>query len=136
MNAPAATSLSSPSISTDAQLLRYAGVGAIGTALHYAAMFGLMAGFSVDPVMASTAGAVLGALANYALNYRFTFRSSAGHRMAMPRFLLIAMIGFGLNALLLGLLLHTTALTPILAQLMATVGVLGFSFFANRTLTF
>lgn len=136
MNAPAATNLSSPSISTGVQFMRYAGVGAIGTALHYAAMFGLMARVSVDPVMASTAGAVLGALANYALNYRFTFRSSTRHRTAMPRFLLIAAIGFGLNALLLGLLLHTTALTPLLAQLVTTASVLGFSFFANRTLTF
>lgn len=136
MTVSAANALSPSSISSGVQFVRYAAVGAIGTGLHYAAMFSLIAAFAVEPVMASTSGAILGALANYALNHRFTFRSTASHQVAMPRFLLIATIGFGLNALLLGLLLHTTALSTAFAQLVATIGVLGFSFFANRSLTF
>lgn len=133
---PAAQHTSPAPVVVGLQLVRYSAAGALGTALHYLTMFSLMAAFAVKPVVASTAGAILGALVNYGLNYRFTFRSDMPHRAAMPRFLLIAAIGLGLNALLLGWLLQLGGLPTLGAQLVATAGVLVFTFFANRTLTF
>ena len=57
------------------QFLRYAGAGAIGTALHYAMLIGLVQLARIDAVVASTAGAIAGAIVNYVLNHRFTFAS-------------------------------------------------------------
>ena len=83
------------------QFVRYAGAGAIGTAAHYALLIGLVQLAHMGAVAASTAGAVTGALVNYALNHRYTFASARRHRDAMPRFLLVAILGIALNALVM-----------------------------------
>lgn len=118
------------------QALHYAAVGACGTGLHYLVMAALMLALGLAPIAASTGGALCGAAVNYGLNYRFTFRSQQRHRRALPRFALVAALGVGLNALLLGWALRHAGLPTLWAQLAATAGVLGFTFLANRRLTF
>ena len=72
------------------QFLRYACVGAVGTAAHYTVLIALVQSAGAAPVAASTAGAIVGAFVNYALNHRFTFASGRAHRIALPRFLVVA----------------------------------------------
>ena len=88
-----------------AQFVRYAGAGAIGTALHYAMLIGLVQLARIDAVAASTAGAIAGAIVNYALNHRYTFASDRPHRHALPRFALVAAAGVALNALVMAAVL-------------------------------
>ena len=74
------------------------GPGRSAPALHYAVLIALVQLARADPVAASTAGAVCGALVNYALNHRFTFASGKSHATALPRFALVAVAGIALNA--------------------------------------
>lgn len=86
---------------------------------------------------ASSAGAILGALVNYALNYSFTFASDRPHRQAMPRFTAIAIAGILINAAVVAVL--SAAASPahyLVIQAIATVAVLVFGFLANRRFTF
>jgi putative flippase GtrA len=117
------------------QFLRYAGAGAIGTALHYAMLITLVQLARVDAVAASTAGAVAGALVNYVLNHRFTFASEKPHARALPRFALVSAAGVALNAAVMAGVL---AVVPryLVAQVVATGVVLVAGFVANRTWTF
>jgi hypothetical protein len=66
--------------------IRYAGVGAVGTAVHYGTLIALVQGLGANAVVASTAGFIVGAFVNYALNHQFTFASDRAHRVALPRF--------------------------------------------------
>jgi putative flippase GtrA len=118
------------------QFLRYAGAGAIGTALHYAVLISLVQLARVDAVVASTAGAVGGALVNYALNHRFTFASKKPHAHALPRFALVAAGGVLLNAVVMAGMLHVAGPHYLVAQVVATGAVLAMGFLANRAWTF
>lgn len=122
------------SYTTARQFARYAGVGAFGTAAHYAAFIALVK-LGVDVAAASAAGFVAGALINYWLNYRYTFTSEQPHRLALIRFFTVAVAGLILNTLIVFVLdrLHWHYL---LAQATATIIVLVWNFAANRRWTF
>jgi len=118
------------------QFLRYAGAGTIGTALHYAVLIALVQLARLDAVVASTAGAVAGALVNYVLNHRFTFASEKPHMRSLPRFALVAVGGVALNAAVMATVLYLAGPHYLLAQVAATGAVLAAGFLANRAWTF
>jgi len=118
------------------QFIQFTGIGAIGTSGHYLTLIILVEIYAFDPVFATTAGFLLGALINYSLNYRFTFRSKKRHREAMFKFFVVAVIGAVLNsAIMYAGLLHGNV--PYLAvQLIATALVLFSNFAMNKAWTF
>jgi len=118
------------------QFLRYAGAGAIGTVTQYAILVACVQFLGTDAVAASTAGAIAGALVNYALNHRFTFASRRTHRVALPRFAAVAGAGILLNAAVLAATLAVARPHYLAAQVVATAAVLGAGFLANRKWTF
>jgi len=118
------------------QFVRYAGAGAIGTAFHYAVLIALVQLARFDAVVASTAGAVAGAVVNYTLNHRFTFASEKPHTRALPRFALVAAAGVALNAAVMTSVLYLAGPHYLLAQVAATGAVLAAGFLANRAWTF
>jgi putative flippase GtrA len=118
------------------QFILFAFMGGVGTLVHYAELILLVSRFSVDPVLASTAGAVSGALVNYLLNYRFTFGSRQLHRQTLPKFLAVAGLGFILNAALMWFAVRVIALHYLFGQIVATCLVLIWNYMANRHWTF
>lgn len=114
------------------KFLRFATVGAIGTSVHYVILWGLVtAGVAV--LLASTIGAIGGALINYILNYRYTFNSKVAHRSALVKFFAVALIGLLLNLLIMASL---TQLHYYIAQIIATFFVLVWNYIANLLWTF
>lgn len=122
--------------STGPQFLRYAGAGIIGTAVQYSILVALVQIFGTSAVLASTLGAVVGAFVNYRLNHRFTFASDKTHVQALPRFVLVALAGIALNAIVVGAMLAFVTSQYLIAQVAATVAVLIGGYLANRTWTF
>lgn len=118
------------------QFTRFTGVGVIGTAAQYAVLITFVRMGRIDPVWASSFGAVVGALVNYYLNYRYTFRSSIGHGEAMLKFFAVAGIGLTLNLLVMSILARHLGLHYLLSQLLATGLVLLWNFAGNRFWTF
>lgn len=118
-----------------AQFLRYASAGAVGTLAQYATLVALVQAQGTGAVLASTLGAILGALVNYALNHRFTFASERRHAQALPRFAAVAAMGIALNALIVAVLVHANV-HYLAAQVVATGAVLAGGYLANRAWTF
>ncbi|GIX49570.1 MAG: hypothetical protein KatS3mg131_3781 [Candidatus Tectimicrobiota bacterium] len=118
------------------QFACFLGVGAVGTAVHYGTLMLLVALARLSPVLASGIGFVLGALVNYGLNYRLTFRSTKSHLEAVAKFYAVAFFGLGLNTLLLGLLIWHLHLHYVAAQVAATATVSLVGFIGNRCWTF
>jgi len=112
-------------------LARYAAFGAVGTALHYLVLVGLVQGFGANIAFAAMAGATAGALCNYQLNRSFNFRSTRPHREALPRFLMIAAVGVFLNGLIVGLL-NAAGMHYMLAQVFATALILLINYQASK----
>lgn len=118
------------------QFFRFAGVGAIGTLAHYVLLVMLVEMLRTNEVAASTAGATLGALVNYLLNRRYTFRSEKRHSEALTKFLIIAALGLTLNSLLMLIFVEILNIYYLLAQVLSTGLVLVWNFLGNRFWTF
>jgi len=118
------------------QLIKYGTAGAVGTALQYAILVGLVEGFGSNAVAASTIGAVAGAVVNYTLNYHYTFRSSRPHADSLLKFAVVSIAGIALNALVLAAGTSILGLHYFGAQLLATAVVFFAAFVVNRAWTF
>ena len=91
---------------------------------------------SVRPVYSSIAGFVVGALVNYFLNYHITFKSAKSHHEAMPKFFAVALVGFAMNTVIMGVTSESFGLHCLLAQVISTGVVLIWNFTGNRLWTF
>lgn len=116
--------------------MRFAVVGIIGTVAHYVLLVMLVEMLAVNAVVASTAGATLGALVNYLLNRRYTFRSEKRHGEALTKFLIIAASGLALNSSFMLLFVEILGVYYLLAQVVSTGLVLVWNFVGNRFWTF
>lgn len=112
------------------QFLMFACVGAIGTAAQYLVLIASVEWLSIDAVIGSTLGFCLGALINYALNYRYTFVSTKSHREAMIKFFVVAGVGAVINSSIMYVGTTLLSFNYLLSQIAAT----GFVFFQNFVL--
>ena len=101
--------------------VRYTLIGGIATAVHYAVLVVLVEGFNFSPSLSAMFGALCGALAAYIGNREFTFASSALHRIALPRFLVIAAVGAMLSGGIVWVGTVILAWHYLAAQLLATL---------------
>lgn len=113
----------------------YALVGALGTVVHYLTLIIGVEAFKVAKPAAAVAGATLGALTNYVMNYHLTFTSSRKHKETLPRFALIAALAATLSWSG-ARFAERVGLNYLIAQLGCTVIVLVVGFFLNRYWTF
>jgi len=87
-------------------------------------------------VTGALAGFVAGGIVSYLLNRRFTFRSDRAHGAAVPRFIFITAIAFGLTGVLMWILSEHFGIYYMFAQLITTGIVLIWTFLGNRFWTF
>ena len=118
------------------RFFHFAAVGAVGTVAHYLVLVGLVEVGGVDPVIASVAGFLTGALVNYILNRQLVFRSDRAHHQALPRFLMVAGTGLAWNALLMGFLVDRAGWPYLLAQVLTTGILVVWHYLANALWTF
>jgi putative flippase GtrA len=118
------------------QIGRFFLVGLAAAVGHYGTYILLIELLGETPVPSSAAGFIVGALISYTLNYVYTFRSEKDHREATVKFLTVALIGLVVNSGLVGLFTGPLAIHYLLAQVAATLIVMGWSFTANRYWTF
>lgn len=119
-----------------ARFFRFAGVGVVGTVAHYLVLLAAVELLGLRPITGSSLGFTVGALVNYALNYRYTFQSERRHRDALPRFYLVAVAGFVINGIVMMVLAERLDLHYLFAQVVATGVVLVWGFGANSLWTF
>ena len=118
------------------RLATFGVVGLIGTAAHYLTLVWLVEAVDIDPVTATSAGFLVGALVNYYLNHRYTFQSQKGHFDAGPKFFLIALITGLLNSLLVHIGVGILELHYLIVQIGATGIVFLVNFAINALWTF
>ena len=117
------------------RFVRFALVGGVATAIQYALLVLLVRAFGVAPTPASSVGFALSAIANYLLNYHFTFASDRPHGPAAAKFALLAGTGLLINAAIMHWLV-TAGVHYLLAQVCATAVVLFWNFIGNSFWTF
>ena len=116
--------------------VRFLMVGGTTTLIHYLILFILVRMAGVNEVTASTVGFVSSAVLNYWFNRSFTFQSNRRHTQALPRFILVALIGMLINAFVVWVAVLVLAFNLILGQLLATGCAMVWSFIANKLWAF
>jgi putative flippase GtrA len=111
-------------------------VGGFSTALQYLVLAVLVQTAGTDPVVASSIGYVSSAAVNYDLNYRLTFRSRVPYFGGMGRFALVHAAAFLLNGAIMAAGTKALGVHYLVTQVVATIVVLFWNFFANRRWTF
>jgi len=126
------TILSSPLLK---QFLRFASVGLVATAMHYAVLIALVEGPGWPTVPATTAGFFCGALVSYGLNQWLTFDARPALLAGFSKFIAFGAVGAALNAAIVAGL-TALSLHYLLAQATATGLVLFWNFFSSRHFVF
>ena len=117
------------------RLVRFGLVGGFATAIQYVVLIALVRKAGMWPPVASVVGFVLSAGVNYLLNYHVTFRSDQQHAPAATKFLTLAIVGLGLNATLMQVLVDV-GWHYLLAQVCVTAVVFLWNFVGNSLWTF
>jgi putative flippase GtrA len=117
------------------QFARFCLVGSVGTAVHYSALVAIVHLLGM-PMIGSIVGFVLGAMVNYVLNYRYTFKSVQRYPVTLAKFFTTACAGLVLNTLVMGLLTGLLGVHYFVSQLLATAGVVLWNFTVNLRWTF
>ena len=118
------------------KFFRFIIVGGFGTTAHYCTLISLTEMIKLDPVLSSGVGFIVGALINYALNYRFTFKSKTRHVIALPKFLVVATITGTANVFIVQIGIDRLQLHYLVSQAISTIIIFIINFIINLFWTF
>jgi putative flippase GtrA len=118
-----------------ARFLVYAMVGVAGTAGHYAFLLAAVSLGVMGPVAATSGGALVGAVINFVLNTKVTFRGRMTAGTA-ARFFATAALAAAANGIMMSALLTVFPVDYRLAQLFVTASLLCITFGINSAWTF
>jgi putative flippase GtrA len=116
-------------------LLRYAVVGVVATAVHYALLIGSVEGLRWPAWLGSGFGAVVGAQVAYAGNRWFTFAHRGSLMQSWPRFQVTALAGAGLGMAIVALAVRL-GIHYVAGQVIATGAAMALTYAINRHWTF
>ena len=112
--------------------LRFGIVGIAATLTHAAVVTLLIETTALDPRLANAIAFYVAFLVSFNGHFHWTFPKEAPVRQALWRFLLIALIGFGMNTLLLSVLLAEGIMPETVAALVSILAVPATTFLASR----
>lgn len=118
------------------KFIKFLAVGGLATAIQYGILILLVETYLALPVVASSIGYLVSSIANYLLNYYFTFSSSASHSLAIIKFVGVVLIGLLINSFLVFVMTEIISIYYIIAQIVATLAVLIWNFFAHKYWTY
>jgi putative flippase GtrA len=117
------------------RFLRYAGVGAVATAVHYAVLVGLVEGPGLAPSFAAAIGAWIGAQVAFAGNAWFTFGGAPRTFGAWLRFQITAVVGAAISFAIVAAGVRA-GVHYLIAQVVATAVALFATYEINRRWSF
>lgn len=118
------------------QFVRFCLAGTVVTAIHFMSLIFFVESLGMQPTVASTAAFIVAVTLSYVLNSKFVFGTAGDVLIRGPRFLLVSLIGMGLNTSIMYVLTSVYGLYYLLSQVFATGGVLFWNFNVNRFWTF
>jgi putative flippase GtrA len=119
------------------KFIKFCIVGFSGVLVDFGITFLFKEVFKVQKYLANAIGFTTAATTNYLLNRVWTFQSSNPHVMQeFSRFFLIALIGLGINSLIIWAMSGKLKVNFYVSKLVATVIVTGWNFLINAYFTF
>lgn len=111
-------------------------VGVFNTLLGYSVIFACMYLANLSAEVSNFLGYAVGLIASYILNRKYTFNSLQRQSREVPRFLTVFAIAYGLNFLLLLLLIYSLGVHEGISQVFAGLAYVLASFLLNKNFVF
>jgi putative flippase GtrA len=119
------------------KLIKFLVVGFIGLGVDFGITFLLKERVKVQKYLSNSIGFIIAASSNYILNRTWTFHSkNPDILLEYSHFLFIAIIGLGINSLVLWLLVSRFKYNFYFSKLIATIVTTFWNFIANLLFTF
>ena len=119
------------------KFLKFAVVGFSGLLIDFGFTYLFKEVFKVQKYLANAIGFIIAASSNYLLNRIWTFQSTNSNiAFEYSEFIVISLIGLGINSLILWLLVSKYKLNFYLAKVFAIAVVTIWNFLANMLITF
>ena len=125
-----------PDRRTFAQFTRYGVSGGAAFGTHLAVLAVLVELAGSPAVMASWIGFICGTLVNYALQHRFVFFRSSGHRQYFPRYIAVTLVTMTVNTALFWALSSGLGVFYLASQVITIGIIVPVNFALNRSFTF
>lgn len=118
------------------EALKYGLIGVLNTVLTLAVIFALMHWFGVPPLAANAMGYLVGFANSFVLNRIWVFRSQAPVARSMARFVVSALIAYGLNAAVIHIGVAHAGASKYWIQVVGAVVYTGCLFLLSRMWAF
>ena len=119
-----------------ADFARFFVAGGTAAAIHFAVLHACISILGWEAVLSTSVGFTVAATFSYLANYYWTFKATLPHHQAIPKFLLVACTGLGLNALVFAGVKYGLDSHYFVAQAVATGLVLFWNFALQRAWSF
>ena len=86
--------------------------------------------------VANALGFLVSVLSNYALNRRWTFRSTGAVRRELPKFFTVSVLAYATNLVVFSICLRRLHVAPNVSQIVAIASVTPINFIANKLWSF
>lgn len=117
------------------QLLKFGMVGVVATVIDFAVLTGLTELFHVHYLTSAAVAFIAANIFNYIASMRYVFTSRYGadeKSKELTIFVLLSVIGLGLNQLLMWTFVDQLAIFYIFAKVLATIIVMGWNFVSRK----
>ncbi|TVO64309.1 GtrA family protein [Spiribacter aquaticus] len=112
--------------------LRFGLVGMLATLIHAGVVTLLIEITPLDPRVANAIAFGIAFIVSFNGHFHWTFPKEAPTRQAMRRFFVIALLGFGMNTLLLSVLLKEAVMSETIAALVSILAIPATTLLAAR----
>jgi putative flippase GtrA len=112
--------------------LRFGIIGIAATITHAGVVTLLIETTALDPRFSNAIAFCIAFIVSFNGHFHWTFPKAAPARQALWRFLVIALLGFGINTLLLSVLLKKAVMAETIAALISILAIPATTFLAAR----
>lgn len=118
------------------QMARYGLVGVLATLVHFSVVVMLVELLHMDPVISNVPAFFTGFLVSYYSNRSWTFAGSGGRSGCLPKYLLVQIVGLGLNLGIMFLTVNVLKWSYIVGLCLALLCAALVTFLLNKYWTF
>ena len=118
------------------EMLRFIIIGALNSLFGYSLIFAFMYLADFSPEISNFIVYFIGSIVSYMLHRRFSFYSTNEVKREFPKFLLVLILSFGVNFIVLFILLNYFYINPFLCQIISGCFYIVFSYLLNKLIVF
>ena len=115
---------------------KYFASGSIAALIHFIILISLVELFFFNSTIATTIGFCIGTIANYLLQYHWTYSHNKSHAKTFTKYIIVTTCMLGVNNIVFWCQVELLSIHYVIAQIFATGIVMLLNYTINTTYTF